>query len=66
MGAAKVEAAVRSAEALAVLHADEASPDGVRKIAQARRATAPIGGPEIPAYKLFRRPKSVWHWVGQM
>ena len=53
MGAAKVEAAVRSGEALAVLHAFEASPDGVRKIAQARRATALIGGPEIPAFKLF-------------
>ena len=53
MGAAKVEAAVRSGEALAILHADEASPDGVRKIAQARHATALIGGPEIPAYKLF-------------
>jgi predicted RNA-binding protein YlxR (DUF448 family) len=53
MGAAKVEAAVRSGEALAALHAAEASPDGVRKIAQARRATVLIGGPEIPAYKLF-------------
>ncbi|MDW6025212.1 RNA-binding protein [Mesorhizobium sp. BAC0120] len=53
MGAAKVEAAVRSGEALAVLHAFEASPDGVRKITQARRATALIGGPQILAYKLF-------------
>src|SRR5262245_36412167 len=53
MGAAKVEAAVRSGGALAVLHAFEASPDGVRKMTQARRATALIGGPEIPAYKLF-------------
>jgi uncharacterized protein len=53
MGAAKVEAAVRSGEALAALHAIEASPDGVRKIAQARRATELIGGPAIPAYKLF-------------
>jgi predicted RNA-binding protein YlxR (DUF448 family) len=53
LGAAKVEAAVRSGEALAVLHSVEASPDGVRKITQARRATALIGGPEIPAYKLF-------------
>ena len=52
LGAAKVEAAVRSGEALAVLHAAEASADGVRKITQARRATAP-GGPQIPAYKLF-------------
>src|SRR5262249_16067007 len=54
MGAAKVEASVRSGEALAVLHAEEASADGIRKIAQARRATALAGGPEIPAYKLFR------------
>ena len=53
LGAGKVEAACRSGEALAVLHAHEASPDGVRKIMQARRATAHLGGPEIPAYKLF-------------
>lgn len=53
MGAAKVEAAVRSGEALAVLHAAEASPDGIRKIAQARHATVSLGGPEISAYKLF-------------
>jgi predicted RNA-binding protein YlxR (DUF448 family) len=53
LGAAKVEAAVRSGEALAVLHAREASEDGVRKISQARRATEHLGGPEIPAYNLF-------------
>lgn len=53
MGAAKVEAAVRSGEALAVLHALEAQPDGVRKIDQARRATVHLGGPEIASYKLF-------------
>jgi len=53
MGAAKVEAAVRSGAALAVLHATEAQPDGIRKIAQGRRATAHLGGPDIPAYKLF-------------
>ena len=53
LGAAKVEAAVRSGNALAVLHAAEASADGVRKITQARRATALLGGPEIPAHKLF-------------
>ncbi len=52
-GAAKVEAAVRSGEALAVLHAREAQPDGVRKITQARRATIHLGGPAIDAYKLF-------------
>lgn len=53
MGAAKVEAAVRGGAALAVLHAAEAQPDGMRKIAQGRRATAHLGGPAIPAYKLF-------------
>ena len=53
MGAAKVDNAVRSGEALLVVHAQEASPDGIRKIAQARRATARAGGPEIHAYKLF-------------
>ena len=40
LGAAKVEAGVRSGAALFVLHAVEAAEDGVRKIAQARRATA--------------------------
>lgn len=53
LGATKVEAAVRSGAALLVLHAREASEDGLRKIAQARRATAHLGGPEIRAYKLF-------------
>ena len=53
LGATKVEAAVRSGAALLALHAAEASEDGVRKIAQARRATAHLGGPEIRAYKLF-------------
>jgi len=53
LGASKVDAAVRSGKALAVLHAHEASEDGVRKIAQARRAVAYAGGPDIPAHKLF-------------
>ena len=53
LGAAKVDNVVRSGEALLVLHAQEASADGVRKIAQARRVTARAGGPEIHAYKLF-------------
>jgi predicted RNA-binding protein YlxR (DUF448 family) len=56
LGAAKVENAVRSGEALIVLHATDASLDGVRKIAQARRATAHLGGPKIRAYKLFSEP----------
>ncbi len=37
-GSAKVEAAVRSGEALAVFHSTDAAPDGVRKIDQARKA----------------------------
>lgn len=53
LGATKVEASVRSGSALLVLHAAEASQDGLRKIAQARRATAHAGEPEIRAYKLF-------------
>ncbi|MBD0413416.1 RNA-binding protein [Oryzicola mucosus] len=53
MGAAKVDGAVRSGKALFVLHAHEASDDGVRKITQARRATVYAGGPAIPFYKLF-------------
>ncbi|MER2534695.1 MAG: RNA-binding protein [Rhizobiaceae bacterium] len=53
LGAAKIEAKVRSGEALCVLHAREAAPDGERKLRQARRATAFAGGPRIPAYKLF-------------
>ena len=53
LGATKIEASVRNGSALCVLHAFEAAADGVRKIAQARRATAHLGGPEIHAYKLF-------------
>ena len=53
LGATKVEASVRSGSAVLVLHAAEASEDGLRKITQARRATAYAGGPHIPAYKLF-------------
>jgi predicted RNA-binding protein YlxR (DUF448 family) len=53
LGAVKVEDAVRKGAALVVLHANEASEDGVRRIASARRATVHAGGPVIPAYKLF-------------
>lgn len=53
LGAAKVEGAVRTGKAALVLHATDASDDGVRKIRQARRAVALAGGPAIPAYKLF-------------
>jgi predicted RNA-binding protein YlxR (DUF448 family) len=53
LGATKVDVTVRAGEALAVLHAAEAAPDGVRKLTQARRAVAHLGGPFIPAFKLF-------------
>lgn len=53
LGAAQVESAVRSGKAIAVLHADDAAADGVRKIDQARRAVVHLGGPEIASYKLF-------------
>lgn len=53
LGAAKVDSAVRSGDALVVLHAHEAAEDGVRKITQARLATAHLGGPKIAAHKLF-------------
>ncbi|QPC86524.1 RNA-binding protein [Mesorhizobium sp. NBSH29] len=53
LGATKVESSVRSGKALAVLHAFEASEDGVRKISQARRAVVHMEGPDTPAYKLF-------------
>lgn len=53
LGAAKVEGAVRAGKAMLVLHALEGSPDGVRKIDQARRAVVHQDGPAIPAYKLF-------------
>ena len=53
LGATQVESAVRAGKAGAVVHAQEASDDGVRKIAQARRAVQRAGGPGICAYKLF-------------
>jgi predicted RNA-binding protein YlxR (DUF448 family) len=53
LGATKVESAVRSGLALFLLHATEASEDGVRKMSQARRATVHLGGPAVLAYKLF-------------
>ena len=53
LGAAQVESSVRSGAAVAVLHAQEAAADGVRKITQARRAVVHLEGPAIPAFKLF-------------
>ncbi|WP_289852527.1 RNA-binding protein [Mesorhizobium liriopis] len=52
-GAAQVEKAVRSGRAAFVLHATEASPDGIRKITNARHAVLHMDGPAIEAYKLF-------------
>ncbi|MGE7370263.1 RNA-binding protein [Neorhizobium sp. NPDC001467] len=54
-GATKVDAAVRSGEALAVFHATDAAADGVRKIDQARKAWR-LGNDleeEIPSFALF-------------
>jgi uncharacterized protein len=53
LGAAKVESAVRTGKAQLVLHAHEASSDGVRKIDNARRAVVYAGGPNTPSYRLF-------------
>jgi predicted RNA-binding protein YlxR (DUF448 family) len=53
LGAAKVEAAVRSGEALLVLHAREAADDGIRKIRQAARSRAGGASSAVPSYKLF-------------
>jgi predicted RNA-binding protein YlxR (DUF448 family) len=54
-GAAKVEAAVRSGEAIAVFHSLDAAADGVRKIDQARKAWHLGTGAdaEIPAFHLL-------------
>lgn len=54
-GAAKVEAAVRSGEAIAVFHSLDAAPDGVRKIDQARKAWHLGTGAEaeVPAFHLL-------------
>ncbi|WP_199925160.1 RNA-binding protein [Neorhizobium sp. SOG26] len=54
-GAMKVDAAVRSGAALAVFHAADASPDGIRKIDQARKAWK-LGNDaehDIPSFRLF-------------
>lgn len=54
-GSAKVEAAVRSGEAIAVFHSREAAADGVRKIDQARKAWHLGTGAdaEVPAFHLL-------------
>lgn len=54
-GSTKVDNAVRSGEALAVFHATDAAPDGVRKVSQARKARAMImeEPEEVPAFQLL-------------
>jgi predicted RNA-binding protein YlxR (DUF448 family) len=54
-GSAKVEAAVRSGEAIAVFHSQDAAADGVRKIDQARKAWHLGTGAdaEVPAFHLL-------------
>lgn len=52
-GAGKVEAAIRSGQAIAVMHAADAAPDGVRKMDQARRAAAASGSPAIASFRLL-------------
>jgi hypothetical protein len=55
-GSTKVDNAVRSGGALAVFHATDAAPDGVRKISQARKAwvmTMDEEEEEAPAFQLL-------------
>ncbi len=54
-GAMKVDAAVRSGEAMAVFHAADAAADGVRKIDQARKAwrLGTDADEEIASFRLF-------------
>jgi len=54
-GAMKVDAAVRSGEALAVFHAADAAADGVRKIDQARKAwkLGTNAEEDIPSFSFF-------------
>lgn len=53
-GATKVDAGIRSGKVFLLLHAQDAAPDGVRKLDQARRAVRGAGGPDIPALSLFK------------
>ncbi|WP_419907396.1 RNA-binding protein [Hoeflea sp.] len=52
-GAGKVEAAIRSGQAIAVMHATDAAPDGVRKMDQARHAAMASQGAEIRSFRLL-------------
>jgi hypothetical protein len=53
IGASKVDAAVRSGQAMAVFHAMDAAPDGVRKVDQARRAYSRGADEQIAAFQLL-------------
>jgi len=53
VGSTKADAAVRSGQAIAVLHATDAAPDGIRKMDQARHALAEAGGGQIAAFQLL-------------
>ncbi len=52
-GAGKVENMVRSGEAIAVLHANDGSEDGLRKMSQAAHATERGGGRRIRIWRIF-------------
>lgn len=53
-GSGKVNAAIRSGEAIALFHAADAAADGVRKLRQAITARSlTLEEPEIPVYRLF-------------
>lgn len=53
-GSAKVDDAIRSGAALAVMHASDAAEDGVRKLRQANTARARgDSAAQIPVYRLF-------------
>jgi uncharacterized protein len=52
-GSVKIDKVVRSTEALAVFHTADAAADGIRKIDQARKATALMTGVRIPAFRLL-------------
>ena len=60
-GFAKVDSAVRSGKAIAVLHAQDAADDGVRKVGQARKAFHMLAetDKEIPAYRPFSAEEMV-------
>jgi predicted RNA-binding protein YlxR (DUF448 family) len=52
VGFAKVEAAAKSGEAIGLVHASEAAPDGISKLAAALRRR-PDGGVDIPVVRSF-------------